>query len=345
MSITTYKILLFMKRRPGMTVEAFRDYYENRHVPLCMKYASGVKRYLRRYLDPQPNAESGRNDELPFDVITELWFDDEATFRGTVKYLATSRMPDEVVEDEKQLFDRASMRMATVVECSSADDPAQREAQLLGAGPRIEPMRVEEFTDDLHRIVLQMAEVNNAIDARGKAELIELLPGRDGIAAEQQRSQLDKVSEIVLTMLRHPELFVRQTELGIQLLGQGALDPRDRELAILRIGWLCQAPYEWGEHVHIAHKAGLDSDAIERITQGSQAPGWSEHERAILRAVEELYESATISDATWAALSERLDEKQLIELPILIGHYQTVAYYQNALRLRLHEGNAGLRAR
>ncbi len=345
MSIKTYKILLFMKRRPGMTVEAFRDYYENRHVPLCMKYAAGVKRYLRRYLDPQPNAESGRNDELPFDVITELWFDDEAIFNGTVKYISGSRMPDDVVEDEKQLFDRASMRMATVVECGAAGDPDQREAQLLGDGPRIEPMRVEEFTEDLTRIVMQMVEVNNAIDARGKEELIDLLPGRNGAAAEEQCSQLDKVSEIVLTMLRHPELFVRQTELGIQLLGQGALHPRDRELAILRIGWLCQAPYEWGEHVHIAHKVGLDSDVIERITQGSRAPGWSEHEGAILRAVEELFADAMISDATWAALSKTLDEKQLIELPIVIGQYQTVAYYQNALRLRLHEGNAGLKAR
>jgi hypothetical protein len=58
--------------------------------------------------------------ELPFDVITELWFEDEATFRGTVQYLSTSLMPDEIVEDEKKLFDRPKLRMATVVECESA---------------------------------------------------------------------------------------------------------------------------------------------------------------------------------------------------------------------------------
>ena len=116
---TTYKILLFMKRRPGMTLEAFQDYYENHHVPLCEKYTSGVSRYLRRFLTPHPNPETGAAEELPFDVITELWFEDEATFRGTVKYLATSIMPDEVVEDEKRLFDRARTRMATVVECES----------------------------------------------------------------------------------------------------------------------------------------------------------------------------------------------------------------------------------
>lgn len=114
-----YKILLFMKRRPGMTIEAFRDYYENHHVPLCLKYTSGVNRYVRRFLTPQPNPETGATQELQFDVITELWFEDEAVFRGTVQYLATSIMPDEIVEDEKRLFDRPLMRMATVIECES----------------------------------------------------------------------------------------------------------------------------------------------------------------------------------------------------------------------------------
>jgi hypothetical protein len=57
---------------------------------------------------------------LPFDVITELWFDDEKVFRGTVDYLSTSIMPDEIVADEKRLFDRSKLRMATVVECESA---------------------------------------------------------------------------------------------------------------------------------------------------------------------------------------------------------------------------------
>jgi len=119
MTESKYKILLFMKRRPGMTFEAFQDYYENRHAPLCEKYASGISRYVRRFLTPHPNPETGETGELQFDVITELWFDDETIFRRTVEYLATSIMPDEVVEDEKRLFDRAKTRMATVIERES----------------------------------------------------------------------------------------------------------------------------------------------------------------------------------------------------------------------------------
>jgi len=115
-----YKILLFMKRRPGMTMAEFQDYYENHHAPLCEKYTAGVSRYIRRFVAPHRNPETGNDGELDFDVITELWFDDEATFKGTVKYLATSIMPDEVVEDEKRLFDRSKTRMATVVERESA---------------------------------------------------------------------------------------------------------------------------------------------------------------------------------------------------------------------------------
>ena len=61
---TSYKILLFMKRRPGMTVEAFRDYYESSHAPLCEKYSAGMKRYIRRYLDPHPNPETGEQDPI-----------------------------------------------------------------------------------------------------------------------------------------------------------------------------------------------------------------------------------------------------------------------------------------
>lgn len=114
-----FKILLFMKRRPGMTVAAFREYYESHHVPLCLQSAGGMRRYVRRYLDPQPNAETGLNEELEWDVITELWFDDETTFRGTVRYLSTTVMSDDIIADELNLFDRSKNRMATVVECET----------------------------------------------------------------------------------------------------------------------------------------------------------------------------------------------------------------------------------
>jgi hypothetical protein len=114
-----YKILLFLKRRPGMAPEAFRDYYENVHVPLCLKYSRGVSRYFRRYLDPMPDPATGEAQELPFDVITELWFDDEAIYRATVEFLSGGSLPQEVIDDEERLFDRSKSRFATVEEIAT----------------------------------------------------------------------------------------------------------------------------------------------------------------------------------------------------------------------------------
>lgn len=116
---TTYKILLLMKRKPGMSVEAFRDYYENNHIPLCLPHMSGMTGYFRRYLNPQDHPETGPAGELPYDVITEMWFDNEAAFKGTLDYITTSIMPDDIVADEMKFFDRSSFRIATVTECET----------------------------------------------------------------------------------------------------------------------------------------------------------------------------------------------------------------------------------
>ena len=117
---STYKILLLMKRRADISVADFRDYYENHHVPLCLKSKGGMKRYIRRYLDPQNHPETGPAGELAYDVITELWFDDEAVFKATLAYLGTTIMPDEIIADERNLFDRSSFRIATEVVCETA---------------------------------------------------------------------------------------------------------------------------------------------------------------------------------------------------------------------------------
>jgi len=150
----------------------------------------------------------------------------------------------------------------------------------------------------------------------------------------------------MFTMCRYPALWHSMIDLTLQIQGSDALLPlRDRKLAILRTGWLCQAPYEFGEHVNQAKRAGVTSEEIERITVGSSAPEWDAHDRALLRAVDELHGEAMISDDTWAQLSQRLNDGQLVELTILIGQFVATAYFQNSLRLRLEEGNKGLAAR
>ncbi len=155
----------------------------------------------------------------------------------------------------------------------------------------------------------------------------------------------EDVSEWLSTVLRHPALFRAHTALAVTVMA-GLLPARDRELAVLRTGWLCQAPFEWSGHVELAKRmAGMSTEEIEWVTIGSTAPGWSAHDRAVLAAVEEMLGNAMISDETWATLAKTYDESQLLELPILIGQYLGVAFLQNSLRVVLPEGYQGLRAR
>jgi alkylhydroperoxidase family enzyme len=228
-----------------------------------------------------------------------------------------------------------------------------REAHVLGDGPRLRPMEPNELSSDLLALLAQMKNVHDVLysgaegDRGGTKQLQARLLADPQTAASSPEilAGLSRLPEIVLTMLRHPELFALHTDVGLQLLARGALSLRDRELAVLRTAWLCQAPYEWGEHVMVGKRFGLTSEDIARVIDGPDAVGLDEHESALLRAVDELRGDAMISDATWSTLAKRLNEQQLIELPIIVGQYQTVAYYQNSLRLRLHTGNCGLKAR
>jgi alkylhydroperoxidase family enzyme len=143
-------------------------------------------------------------------------------------------------------------------------------------------------------------------------------------------------------IVKHPGIFTCQLDIGTMFFKHGRLPKRERELAILRVGWLCQAPYEWGEHVDIGKRYGLTTEEVERVTIGSAAPEWNDHDRAILKGVEELLDTKMISDETWGQLAATWDEAQLIEFPTLVGQYVATAMQQNALRVRLAPDNPGL---
>lgn len=140
------------------------------------------------------------------------------------------------------------------------------------------------------------------------------------------------------TLVRHPGLFRRWIPFGGKLLA-GKIPPRDRELMILRTAWRCRAEYEWGQHCRIARLAGIGEDELVLIAEGPGAPGWDPFDAALLRAVDELHDGSRVTDETWAVLTDRYDEKQLIELPMLIGQYHLVAFTMNTLQLE-HEAGA-----
>ncbi len=147
-------------------------------------------------------------------------------------------------------------------------------------------------------------------------------------------------SDIFATFVRHPGLFRRWLPFGGKLLA-GKLPARDRELLILRTGWHCQAEYEWGQHVLLGQGVGIDAADVERIKQGPDADGWNDFDATLLRAADELHGDACITDATWASLSERYDNRQLIEVPMVVGHYHLVSFTLNSLGVQREPGVPG----
>jgi len=154
-----------------------------------------------------------------------------------------------------------------------------------------------------------------------------------------------ELPDAVATMLRHPEIYRAQVEYITQRAKALTLEMRDLEIVILRTGWLCRSAYTWGEHVKFGRNAGLTSQEIEWLVQGSSAQGWSERDRALVRVAEELHEDACVGDATWAVVAENFTDKQIIELLMMVGFYHEIAYLYNSMRVRLIPGNAGLAAR
>src|SRR5699024_9808789 len=120
---------------------------------------------------------------------------------------------------------------------------------------------------------------------------------------------------------------------GGALLYGARLDDRDRELLVLRTGWLCNSAYEWGQHVIIGRAAGLSDDEIAAIAHGPDHPAWSSDDADLLRAADELHRDNRIGDDTWRSLAARYDEQQLIEICMVVGQYHLVAFTLNSLEV------------
>jgi 4-carboxymuconolactone decarboxylase len=116
------------------------------------------------------------------------------------------------------------------------------------------------------------------------------------------------------------------------------LPPREREIVILRIGFLCKSGYEWTQHTRIALDCGLTEVEIARIKAGPDAPGWSAADAALLKASDELHHAHFISDATWSALRNNVSEKQCMDVVFTAGQYTQVSMILNTFGVQLDKG-------
>ncbi len=152
---------------------------------------------------------------------------------------------------------------------------------------------------------------------------------------------------IFTTLARHRGIYRKWLRFAGALMPGGKLPRDESELAILRVAHNTGCEYEWRHHERLGAQAGLEPDEIERVRSGPDA-GWSERRTALLRATDELHADRCISDAVWTELRPFYTDEQLIELCLLVGHYEMLAMTLNSLEVvpdKPHSGKPTLAMR
>jgi 4-carboxymuconolactone decarboxylase len=168
-----------------------------------------------------------------------------------------------------------------------------------------------------------------------------LLPLPESEWSDEARELLPRGARplnIFTTLLRHPKLFKRWMVFGGHILSKSTLPARERELLILRTGWLCQSAYEFHQHAAIALNSGLSREEIERL--GQPSGDWNARDAALVQAADELHRDFMIGDVTWAVLRETWDEKQLLDILFTVGQYTLVSMVLNTLGVQIEDAEA-----
>ena len=200
--------------------------------------------------------------------------------------------------------------LLSVMGCAMANKTGDERIRL--KEPRIKPVPASEWTAEQQKIL-------NPLKNQADGSILNLYP----------------------TLARNPKMADRFLTFASYILRESSLPPREREILILRIGWLCRSEYEFGQHTLVGKAVGLTSEEITRITEGPDAPGWDPFDATLLRAVDELHADAFIGDATWNALSNRYNETQLMDLVLTVGDYNMISMYLNTVGVQLEQGKFG----
>jgi len=156
---------------------------------------------------------------------------------------------------------------------------------------------------------------------------------REGVEKNKMNGELFNIFKV---LANHPALVKRWTPFAGHILSKQTLPFRDRELLILRIGWLNQAEYEFAQHELIAKRGGVTEADIEKIKQGPAAD-FSPHEKALMQAADDLYNDSVVSDATWATLSKTYSTEQMMDVVFTIGQYNLVSWALNSFGVPLDD--------
>ena len=170
-------------------------------------------------------------------------------------------------------------------------------------------------------------------------------PLTDEQASEDARLQMTRAAlsgniyNIFRTLAHHPDLLRRWLVFATHVLSKSTLSDRDREIAILRTAWQCRSEYEWGQHVQIGKRCGLDDAAIRAIAAGGD--GLSDADALLVRATDELVGDRCLSDEVWEQLESRFERQQIMDLVFCVGQYAMLAGALRSFGVQLDDGIAG----
>ena len=147
-----------------------------------------------------------------------------------------------------------------------------------------------------------------------------------------------RILNIFRTLAHAPKALTRFNAWGGYVLSRrNDLPAREREIVILRVGFLCKSGYEFTQHTRIGLDSGLSADEIERIKRGADA-GWSAADAVLIRAADELHADQFITDATWAQLGQHYTQKQCMDVVFTTGQYTQVSMILNSFGVQLDAG-------
>jgi alkylhydroperoxidase family enzyme len=158
---------------------------------------------------------------------------------------------------------------------------------------------------------------------------------------ERQRNSPVNAVNVAATMARNKPLNRAFGPFAQAVLFEGGLSRRNVELAVLRMGWNCQAIYEFGQHTLFGRDAGLTAEEIYFVTRPLNQHNWTEEERTLLQAVDELYADDCIGDATWTKAASFFSEAEMLHLVMAAGCYRVVSGVLNSCGVQLDDGVPG----
>ena len=158
---------------------------------------------------------------------------------------------------------------------------------------------------------------------------------------ERQRDSPVNAINVSATLAHNKPLNRAFGPFAQAVLFEGGLSRRNVELAVLRMGWNCQAVYEFGQHTLFGLDAGLTHAEIYAVTRPLNQHPWTDEERIVLQAVDELYADDCVGEETWNAAAERFSDAEMLHLVMAAGCYRVVSGVLNSCGVELDDGVPG----